>query len=137
MLHGFAIDTSVAIPLLVATHPLNGPVSLWAAGEQLRLCGHALVETYSVLTRLPGPMRVAPSDALRLLDTGFAEPLVLSPSASRVAHRTLAGLGVSGGAAWDGLVALTAREHGAILATRDARAITTYHALGVRVEPLA
>jgi predicted nucleic acid-binding protein len=45
----------------------------------------------------------------------------------------LSGLGISGGAVYDALVALAAAEHGAELATRDARARTTYETVGVRV----
>jgi len=41
-----------------------------------------------------------------------------------------------GDATYDGLVALAAREHGAILVTRDARARSTYEALGVGTEVL-
>ena len=40
------------------------------------------------------------------------------------------------GATYDGLVALAARKHGAVLATRDARARSTYEAIGVQVELL-
>jgi predicted nucleic acid-binding protein len=45
----------------------------------------------------------------------------------------LSGLGISGGAVYDALVALAAAEHGAELATRDARARATYETVGVRV----
>jgi predicted nucleic acid-binding protein len=45
----------------------------------------------------------------------------------------LSGLGVAGGAVYDGLVALAAKEHGLALATRDARARGTYDAVGVDV----
>ena len=67
---------------------------------------------------------------------GFAAPLLLSTDAVRNAHRELARRGIAGGAVYDGLVALAAREHGKLLATRDARARSTYEALGVAVELL-
>ena len=41
--------------------------------------------------------------------------------------------GIAGGAVYDALVALAAREHGAALATRDARARGTQDAVGVEV----
>jgi len=126
-----ALDTSVAVPWLVETHPQNGRVLAWAQGKTVRLCGHALAETYSVLTRLPGTMRVTPDQAISLLDRNFDEPLTWSPKAQRAAHRTLAARGIGGGATWDGLVGLAALEHGATLVTRDARALATYDALGV------
>jgi len=101
------------------------------------LSGNALVETYAVLTRLPGDARLAAADATLLIDENFMEPLLLSTGGVRNAHRELASMGVVGGAVYDGLVALAAREHGAVLATRDARARSTYEALGVNVELIA
>jgi predicted nucleic acid-binding protein len=132
-----AVDTSVAVPLLVASHEAHQAVRLWAADRSLVLSGHALVETYSVLTRLPGDARVAPADAVMLIDENFASSLVLSPDAASGAHRSLARLGISGGGTYDALVAMAAHEHGLVLATRDARARPTYEAVGVRVEVIA
>lgn len=37
-----ALDTSVAVPLLVRPHPAHGAVVRWAAGRDLVLAGHAL-----------------------------------------------------------------------------------------------
>ncbi len=45
----------------------------------------------------------------------------------------LSRLGIAGGAVYDAIVALAALEHGAALATRDARAKATYETVGVRV----
>ncbi|MGV0872036.1 PIN domain-containing protein [Mycolicibacterium sp. XJ879] len=132
-----AVDTSVAVPLLMTSHPQHAMVAKWAKGRTLGLSGHALVETYSVLTRLPGDARVDPSDAVALLDENFPEPLQLGARAARAAHRRFARRGIAGGATYDGLVALAAREHRAVLVTRDARARSTYEALGVRTEVLA
>lgn len=129
-----AVDTSVAIALLVASHSHHAAVTQWAGSLDLRLSGHAAVETYSVLTRLPGDARVDPRDAIDIMDANFGEPLLLAPLA---AHRELARAGVAGGAVHDGLVALAAREHGLRLATRDARARTTYEVLGIGVELVA
>lgn len=133
----YAVDTSVAVPLLVASHEAHETVRRWASGRSLSLSGHALAETYAVLTRLPGDARVSPQDAVVLIDENFAENLALPPGAASVCHRDLARRGVSGGAAYDGLVALTAREHGVVLVTRDARARPTYEAVGVRLEVIA
>lgn len=132
-----AIDTSVAVPLLAASHPDHTRVLAWAEGRTLGLSGHAHVETYAVLTRLPGDARLAATDATNLIDENFTGPLLLSAQKMRDVHRQLASRGVAGGATYDGLVALAAREHGAVLATRDARARSTYEALGVTVELLA
>jgi predicted nucleic acid-binding protein len=128
-----AVDTSVAIPLLVRSHQHHAEVARWWAGQELALAGHALAETYSVLTRLPGDARLSAADAARLLDARFATPLTLSGPSAQAVHATLSLLGIAGGAVYDGLVALAAKEHGVPLATRDARARGTYDAVGVKV----
>jgi toxin FitB len=128
-----AVDTSVAVPLLVRTHRAHGAVRRWWAGREIALSGHALAETYSVLTRLPGDLRLAPEDAARLLHVRFAPPLLLRPETAATLPDVLSRLGIAGGAVYDALVALAAAEHGAELATRDARARVTYETVGVRV----
>jgi toxin FitB len=128
-----AIDTSVAVPLLVRSHQHHAEVVRWWDGQELALSGHALAETYSVLTRLPGDARLAAEDAARLLDARFTTPLTLSGPRAQTVHAILSRLGIAGGAVYDGLVALAAREQGLALATRDARARGTYDAVGVKV----
>ena len=128
-----AVDTSVAVPLLVRSHQHHSVVARWWDGQQLTLSGHALAETYSVLTRLPGDARLSAEDAARLLDARFEPPLVLGGPGAQDVHNTLSRLGIAGGAVYDGLVALAAKEHGLALATRDARARGTYDAVGVKV----
>lgn len=125
------------MPLLVAAHEAHRSVRSWVAGREVHLSGHALVETYSVLTRLPGDARLSPADAVLLIDDNFVGQVVLSADGAATAHRDLARVGISGGATYDGLVALAAREHAAVLVTRDARARPTYEAVGVRVEVIA
>jgi len=128
-----AVDTSVAVPLLVRSHHDHAAVVRWWGGQEIVLSGHALAETYSVLTRLPGDARLAAADAARLLNARFSLPLVLSSPRSRKLPDTLSRLGIAGGAVYDALVALAAKEHGVALATRDARARGTYDAVGVKV----
>jgi len=128
-----AVDTSVAVPLLVRSHHDHAAVVRWWHGQEVVLSGHALAETYSVLTRLPGDARLAPADAARLLRARFSSPLVLSSTQSRKLPDTLSRLGIAGGAVYDTLVALAAKERQVSLATRDARARGTYDAVGVEV----
>lgn len=127
------LDTSVAVPLLVATHRAHAEVVRWRDGRDVALAGHALAETYSVLTRLPGDLRVAPLDAARLLGQRFLKPLPLGSDVAGQLPDVLSRLGIAGGAVYDALVALAAVEHDAELATRDARARATYEAVGARV----
>ena len=128
-----AVDTSVAVPLLVRSHHDHATVVRWWNRQEVTLSGHALAETYSVLTRLPGDARLAPADAARLLKARFSPPLLLSASLARRLPDTLSRLGIAGGAVYDALVALAAKEHEVVLATRDARAQGTYDAVGVKV----
>lgn len=128
-----ALDTSVAIPLLVATHERHEAVVDWWAGRDVALSGHAVPETYSVLTRLPGDLRLDPADAARLLAARFEAPLLLGPQTGADLPAILSRHEIAGGAVYDALVALAALEHGATLATRDARAATTYQAVGVEL----
>ena len=84
-----AVDTSVAVPLLVRSHHDHADVVRWWNGQEIVLSGHALAETYSVLTRLPGDARLSPADAARLLNARFASPLVLGGSPARKLPDTL------------------------------------------------
>jgi toxin FitB len=127
-----AVDTSVAVPLLVRSHHDHVAVVRWWNGQEVALSGHALAETYSVLTRLPGDARLTPADAARLLKARFS-PLLLSAPRARKLPDTLSRLGIAGGAVYDALVALAAKDHEVALATRDARAQGTYDAVGVTV----
>lgn len=128
------LDTSVAIPLLVTSHVAHRAVRASLDARSVALAGHAMYETYAVLTRLPGDARVAPEDAARLLNEGFEVPAVLDARSARSAPAVLAREGVAGGATYDGLVALAARSAGLPLASRDRRARSTYQLLGVQVE---
>jgi toxin FitB len=127
------LDTSVAIPLLVQTHLAHAEVVAWWDGREVALSGHALAETYSVLTRLPGDLRVTPIDAARLITERFTEPLLLGARTARRLPAVCSRLGIAGGAVYDALVALAAVEHDAVLATRDQRAHATYTTVGAEV----
>lgn len=132
-----ALDTSVAVPLVIQTHRAHKTVTAWLAGRQVAIAGHALAETYSVITRLPGDIRVLPVDAARLLRERFAPPLLLDISTKAALPDILSDHEIAGGAVYDAMVALAALEHGYILATRDARAQGTYAALGAEVVVVA
>lgn len=128
---GYAVDTSVAVAALDASH-LAHP-SCVDAVRTLRpaLAGHAAFEVFSVLTRLPGALAVAPGDAASLLARVFDEICWLTPARSGALFERLAPLGITGGAVYDALVAEAARTHDRLLLTRDRRAQRTYDLLGV------
>ena len=126
-----ALDTSVVVAALLGWHEAHEHARHAAAGGSVP--AHALLESYSVLTRLPPPHRLAPAVASELLAGWFGPELVLLPTSATSAAivSRLATAGIAGGAAYDGLVALTAAEHGAELVTRDRRAAVTYDSLSV------
>ena len=97
------------------------------------LPAHALLETYAVLTRLPSGLAVERATAARALEARFPQPpFRLSEQAALLSR--LASAGVSGGATYDGLVALEAAQHERVLLTLDERAVGTYIRLGVPFE---
>jgi predicted nucleic acid-binding protein len=81
-------------------------------GAELVLAVHALVECYSVLTRLPAPYRLDPEDAGTLLELNFADTRVvgLTPAEHWVLVRKATALGVAGGRVYDALIARAASK---------------------------
>ena len=122
---------------LLAWHEAHEPARQAARGGAIP--AHAVVESYSVLTRLAAPHRLAPDVASSLLGGWFPAGRLLLPSTGLVASLVarLADAGIGGGAAYDALVGLTAAEHGAELRTRDQRAAVTYDALSVPYQLVA
>lgn len=129
-------DTSVAVPALQASHVAHAQVQRHLAGRAVGLSSHAALETYSVLTRLPGDARLSLDDASTLIADRFDPIIALEAEAARVLIRTLAEKRIGGGAVYDALIGLTATQAGATLLTRDSRARATYLAVGVEHELL-
>lgn len=124
-------DTSVLVPALLDWHPSHQECRAVVADGIRAVPGHAQLEAYSVLTRLPPPHRLSAADAEATLDQLRLVVIALSGPGHRDLVSALARHGVSGGAVYDGLVAATAVQHDLHLVTRDRRARTTYDALGV------
>jgi predicted nucleic acid-binding protein len=125
-----AADSSIAIAALLADHPAHE-----ASAQALAACeitiAHVAAETYSVLTRLPAPHRADAAIAAEALGKRLPRAHVtLHASDHACAPRRLAASGISGGATYDGLIALTAIEHDLELVSRDRRAARAYRALG-------
>jgi predicted nucleic acid-binding protein len=129
-------DASVAVAAFASWHP-DHQAARSALGDDARIVAHAALETYSVLTRLPERFRAAPDAVWPFLQRRFPDEFVsLSPSALRSALESLAQLGVVGGAVYDALIAVTARDHDAVLLSLDRRAAPTYERVGATVELL-
>jgi len=131
-----AADTSVVIAALLSDHPAHE-----ATSEALATCAttiaHVVAETYSVLTRLPAPHRADATTAATALHERLPSACVaLDADDQAKAPRHLAAAAISGGATYDGLIALTAIAHDVELLSRDHRAARTYRALGARFQLL-
>ncbi|KJQ52449.1 PIN domain-containing protein [Microbacterium sp. SA39] len=127
------LDTSAAVALVDRSHPAHHAVKDATRGLVRGLAGHALVETYSVLTRLPGDARLSPEVAEQVIARAFPASVSLPPEEALGAVATFAAAGIAGGAVYDGLVALAARVAATPLLSCDRRAIPTYAALKVEV----
>lgn len=132
-----APDSSVAIAALLSDHEAHD-----SSEQALSSCdaaiAHVMAETYSVLTRLPPPHRIAPLKAAELIDARLpTERFALDADAQCSAPRRLAQAQVAGGSTYDGLIALAAMEHDLELVSRDRRAARTYRLLGVPFQLLS
>jgi predicted nucleic acid-binding protein len=127
----WACDTSVAIAALDPTHEAH-PVCRRALVElRPALAGHAVFETYSVLTRLPVPLRLSAGQAASVLAVAFPEECWLDTIGARDLRERLARLDIVGGSVYDALVGQAAVTNHRALLTRDRRAERTYRSLGV------
>jgi predicted nucleic acid-binding protein len=115
----------------------NHAVARRALDGGLRVVEHCALETYSVLTRLPAPHRVSGAVVRDFLGERFPQPfLKLSARAYKDFVLGLPEHDVTGGSAYDALVASTAAAFGAELVTCDRRALPIYERYGVRIRIL-
>lgn len=131
-----AADTSLVVAAFASWHERH-EAARRALDGGLRLVEHCALETYSVLTRLPPPHRARGAVVRDFLVARFPQPLLrLSTRAYRNFIMGLPDREVTGGAAYDALVAATAADHGAELVTCDRRAAPVYERYGVRTHVL-
>ena len=126
-----AVDTSVVVAAFASWH--EGHASAAAVLNRApRIPAHVVVETFSVLTRLPPPHR-APADVVQaFLAQRFVDaPLVLPPRGHMELIDRARREGITGGAIYDALIATTVLHAGATLVTRDQRARTIYDRMRV------
>jgi predicted nucleic acid-binding protein len=131
-----AADTSLVVAAFASWHE-NHESARRALDSGLRLIEHCALETYSVLTRLPAPHRTSSAVVREFLGTRFPEPFLrLSARAYKDFILGLPDHDVTGGAAYDALVAATAAVCGVGLVTCDRRALPIYERYGVRFQIL-
>ncbi len=130
-------DTSVHVAAFASWHE-HHDVAFAAVGRIDLVVAHCLVETYSVLTRLPPPHRVNADVVSEYLERTFGRHAisVLPGAAQRDLVATCAGQGIAGGSIYDALIAATCTHAGARLLTLDGRARQTYALLAVDHELL-
>jgi predicted nucleic acid-binding protein len=116
----FGLDTSCLIPLVAEWHKHHDQTTRdyrarLGRGERPVIAIHALLECYSVLTRLPHPVRVPASLAEQILAQYFADVEIagVAPETAWLAIRSLAALDLGGGRIYDALIAATVRHAGA------------------------
>jgi predicted nucleic acid-binding protein len=127
------VDTSVAVALCVADHEGHAACRNAVDGRRIGLSGHAVWETFSVLTRLAPPARRAPEVVSRILAANFPATRFLGVAETVALYERLATLDIGGGAVYDALVGAAAASCGVPLVTRDRRALRTYRTLDVDV----
>ena len=131
-----AVDTSVVVAAFASWHEGHRS-ALAALARKPRIPAHVLVETYSVLTRLPPPHRAPASLVARFLAERFAGvPIVLPPREHLPLIEKAAAAGLTGGSIHDALIGATALHARARLLTRDRRAALTYERVGAEYELL-
>ena len=129
-------DTSVVVASFASWHELHVPARQ-ALDRGLSLIEQCALEAYSVLTRLPAPHRTSGLAVRQFLQARFPQPYVrLNAAKYRKFILELPDQHVTGGAAYDALVAATAAACGAELVTCDRRALATYERYGVRTRML-
>jgi predicted nucleic acid-binding protein len=127
-----AADTSLVVAAFASWHE-HHELARRVLDGGVRLIEHCALETYSVLTRLSPPHRSPGAVVRDFIRTRFPQPFLrLSVPAYRAFVLDLPDHEVSGGAAYDALVAATAAGCRAELVTCDRRAAAVYESFGVR-----
>jgi predicted nucleic acid-binding protein len=129
-----AVDTSLAVAAFASWHEHHDAArKVLDAG--VRLIDHCALETYSVLTRLPPPHRSPAAVVTAFIRARFPAPFLrLDVARHREFVFGLAPRDITGGAAYDALVAATAAANQAELVTCDRRAAAVYAAYEIRFQ---
>ena len=115
-----AVDSSVIVAALLRRHENHEAAAraldrALGSADGVVIPAHALIESFSVLTRLPAGYRLAPADALDLLRKNFGSvPLTALPARrvwSVLDHLVDQNLG--GGVAYDAVILEAAIDGGA------------------------
>lgn len=127
-----AVDTSVVVAAFASWHE-DHALAAGVIAARPDLPAPVALESYAVLTRLPPPHRAEAAIVGDFLARAFPREWLTLPVDrwTRVID-DLVGMGVSGGASYDAVIAMTAAHHERELLTFDRRARRTYDLVGVR-----
>jgi predicted nucleic acid-binding protein len=136
------LDTSVLLAGLVDFGPQSAPAqTLCHTVAEKRVTAatawHCCLEFFSVATRLPPEFRIAPADALALLQQEVFSRMAVHdlPAADRVPMLRAARDGIAGGRIYDAHIAEIARAVGAsVVVTDNRRHFLSALRYGIRVE---
>ncbi len=105
------IDSSVIIAAVHANHPLHPVSSGWLSSSlerhELIVAHHSLLEAYAVLTRLPGDLKVSPTEARDILRGTVHDNMKIAGfQGSRVWEiiESISGIPAIGGQAYDAFI---------------------------------
>ena len=127
-------DSSVLVAAFAEWHGKHES-ALKATADIDDLVTHAELETYSVLTRMPAPFRIDAHIVSEWLQRSFPGRRLEPAGDTRKKLTTvLAEQSLVGGAVYDALVAVAARDNSQALISYDRRAAATYARLGVAFE---
>jgi predicted nucleic acid-binding protein len=115
------VDTSCLVPLMSSWHPHHeATVQTLEELKQRRVLlitpAQAVVECFSVLTRLPAQIRIPPREAyehMRENLTGNFQIVGLDPNTCWLALDTISGRSLGGGLIYDALIAHSCAQAGA------------------------
>ncbi|MBW2277175.1 MAG: PIN domain-containing protein [Deltaproteobacteria bacterium] len=116
----YAIDSSVIVAAVLTWHEhherAHKALEQALQTNNAALPVHSLVESYSVMTRLPAPHRLSPQDALAVLEGTFRDNVKLARLRTRSVWKWLSVTverGIAGGRTYDALILESARSAGA------------------------
>lgn len=127
---GFLPDTSMMVAVVCAWHEHHERAAKdferrLDHGEALIVAAPALIETYAVLTRLPPPHRLSPSDAAALIEANFltgSRMIALDVKTYRDLLKDAPQKGIAGGRMYDWVIAACAiKGEASVLLTFNAK----------------
>jgi predicted nucleic acid-binding protein len=139
---GFLPDTSCMVAAVCAWHEHHQAAQSELSRrlrdeEPMLVAGPALVESYAALTRLPPPHRLSAREAQRLIEASFVDNgrvVALNGRAYLDLLVSMAGESISGGRAYDAVIAECAlRERAVTLLTFNADDFAPFAPRGLHV----